>query len=253
MRNPDDRSPPGVELYTVREALAAEGPALFEKIAAAGYDAVETGGPPANLVASAAELRAAGLQVCCAHANPNRDGFEALAEAAAVLGTRTVIVSSLDREHWDSGDLVRGHAEQMNQWGRQAAAQGLRLGYHNHYWEWTEIDGTTAFDHFVTALDETIVIELDAYWARVGGQDVVALLHRLGERVRYLHLKDGPATDVATAMVALGTGAMPLEEILAAAPAMEWPIVEIDRCATDMLTAVRESAAWWRSQGSGRS
>jgi hypothetical protein len=44
-------------------------------------------------------------------------------------------------------------------------------------------------------------------------------------------------------MTAVGSGRMPVADILAASPA-EWHVVELDRCATDMLTAVGDSLAW---------
>ena len=96
-----------------------------------------------------------------------------------------------------------------------------------------------------------MLLEVDTYWAAVGGQDpdaVPALLRRLGDRVRYLHVKDGPVTKD-DPMTAVGTGRMPIAEILAAAPAAEWHVVELDRCATDMLTAVRMSVEWLTARG----
>jgi sugar phosphate isomerase/epimerase len=72
---------------------------------------------------------------------------------------------------------------------------------------------------------------------------VPALLRRLGDRVRYLHVKDGPVTrnDPQTAV---GSGLMPVAEILRSCPSAEWHVVELDHCATDMLTAVGDSLAW---------
>ena len=90
-----------------------------------------------------------------------------------------------------------------------------------------------------------MLLEVDTYWAAVGGQDpgaVPALLGRLGDRVRYLHVKDGPVTKD-DPMTAVGAGRMPVAEILAACPSAEWHVVELDRCATDMLTAVRTASA----------
>ena len=95
------------------------------------------------------------------------------------------------------------------------------------------------------ALDPAVILEVDTYWAAVGGQDVPALLRRLGDRVRYLHVKDGPiGTREGDMMVAVGSGRMPVADILAACPSAEWHVVELDRCATDMLTAVGDSLAW---------
>ena len=72
---------------------------------------------------------------------------------------------------------------------------------------------------------------------------------RLGDRVRYLHVKDGPVVDRDDFMTAVGTGRMPVAEILAASPSARWHVVELDRCATDIMTAVGDSLAWLTGQG----
>jgi hypothetical protein len=50
-------------------------------------------------------------------------------------------------------------------------------------------------------------------------------------------------------MTAVGKGRMPVPEILNAAKSAEWHVVELDRSATDMLTAVRESLEWLAANG----
>ena len=100
------------------------------------------------------------------------------------------------------------------------------------------------------ALDPAVILEVDTYWAAVGGQDVPALLGRLGDRVRYLHVKDGPiGTREGDMMVAVGSGRMPVADVLAACPSAEWHLVELDRCATDILTAVSDSITWLTGHG----
>jgi len=83
-----------------------------------------------------------------------------------------------------------------------------------------------------------VVLELDTYWAAVGGQDVPALLRRLGDQVRLLHLKDGPIeTDTAT-QLPVGSGAMPVAEILRAACAVELAVLEFDDYAGDVFEGI---------------
>jgi sugar phosphate isomerase/epimerase len=110
------------------------------------------------------------------------------------------------------------------------------------------VGGRTGLEALADALDPAVLLEVDTYWAAVGGQDVPALLGRLGDRVRYLHVKDGPVTKD-DPMTAVGGGRMPVAEILAACPSAEWHVVELDRCATDVLTAVRDSLGWLTSHG----
>ena len=42
-------------------------------------------------------------------------------------------------------------------------------------------------------------------------------------------------------MVAVGSGTLDIPAILSSAPTARWHIVELDRCATDMMTAVADS------------
>jgi sugar phosphate isomerase/epimerase len=161
------------------------------------------------------------------------------------VGGGTVIVPWAPPERYADAEAIAGLAKDLNQAAAKAADHGLRLGYHNHDFELSSIiGGRTGLEVLADALDPAVILEVDTYWAAVGGQDVPALLGRLGDRVRYLHVKDGPAVSREDDMVAVGSGRMPVADILAACPSAEWHVVELDRCATDMLTAVGDSLAW---------
>lgn len=75
------------------------------------------------------------------------------------------------------------------------------------------------------------------------------LLDSLGGRVRLLHLKDGPARGRADVMVALGTGALDLPSVVRANAAVEWHIVELDRCATDVYGVLDQSRRYLAGLG----
>ena len=63
----------------------------------------------------------------------------------------------------------------------------------------------------------------------------------MGPRIRLLHVKDGPADDPKSSMVPVGSGSLDITRVLAAAACAEWHIVELDRCDTDMFSAVADS------------
>jgi sugar phosphate isomerase/epimerase len=240
--------PPALQLYTVRDQLAADRKGVLDQIAAFGYGAAEPFdilNDPAGL---AADLAAAGLAVCSVHANPAGGQAGPVAAAARMLGADTVIVPYLPPARFADADGVRAVAAELNGIAARLAGQGLRLGYHNHDHEFAPLpDGTPALEALAAGLDPAVLLEVDTYWAAVAGQDVPALLGRLGERVGYLHVKDGPLTRD-DPMTAVGAGRMPVAEILAAAPAA-WHVVELDRCATDMMTAIGDSLAWLAARG----
>ena len=183
--------------------------------------------------------------MCSVHAKIIDGEGEAIARGALALGATTVIVPWAPPERFADSEAIAVLAGELNQAAAKVADLGLRLGYHNHDFELSSIvGGRTGLEALADALDPAVVLEVDTYWAAVGGQDVPALLGRLGDRVRYLHVKDGPVVDRDDFMTAVGGGRMPVAEILASCPSAEWHVVELDRCATDMLTAVGDSLAW---------
>ena len=86
----------------------------------------------------------------------------------------------------------------------------------------------------------------------MGGVDPAALVAEMGERVRLLHVKDGPADEPRSSMVAVGDGVVDVPGVLAAAPAATWHIVELDRCDGDMAAAVRRSCEYLVGNGLSR-
>ncbi|NKF31190.1 sugar phosphate isomerase/epimerase, partial [Pseudomonas sp. BGM005] len=119
---------------------------------------------------------------------------EVVFEAAAKVGLTTVIDPFVAPERWFTLEGVTDIADRLNALVETAAGFGLEVGYHNHAQEFVEsFDGETAFERFVALTDDRVAIELDLYWALVGGQDVPALVSRLGDRLVAAHVKDGLA------------------------------------------------------------
>ena len=233
-----------VQLYSVRTALAEDFRGTLGKLAEIGLTQVE----PFNLVDDPTGLRDAlsenGLTAPSAHSRL-ADGIadqDKIFEAAAIAGVKTVIDPMIDPARWTSLAGVQGVADDLAAAAQKAAGYGLRIGYHNHAFEWENvIDGTPALEVFAGLLDPSVVLEVDTYWAAVGGQDVPAALGRLGDRVRFVHLKDGPINKNNLEQLPLGDGAMPVAQIVAAATHLEIPVLEFDDYAGDIFEGVRRS------------
>jgi sugar phosphate isomerase/epimerase len=242
-------NPLALQLYTVRDQLASGREAVLKAIRGFGYGAVEPYDVRSDPEALRADLDAAGLAVCSVHARAFGEDAGPLLDGARTVGADTVIVPSVPAERFAGAAAIAALARDLNEAAARAADRGLRFGYHNHAFEFAPADGgRTGLELLADALDPAVLLEVDTYWAAVAGQDVPALLGRLGDRVRYLHVKDGPVTKD-DPMTAVGAGEMPVAEILAACPSAEWHVVELDRCATDMLTAVRDSLTWLAGHG----
>jgi sugar phosphate isomerase/epimerase len=93
-------------------------------------------------------------------------------------------------------------------------------------------------------LDPAVFFQVDTYWVNTGGGDSVEVLEKLEDRAPLVHIKDGPC-DPQADMQAIGEGKMDFPPIVEASKGTaEWLIVELDRCATDMIEAVEKSYSY---------
>lgn len=266
-------SQPSVQLYSIRGVIDADLPAAIARIADIGLTQVE----PYDFDQRTTELKRAlsdnGLTAPSGHASTIRsDRPEAVFDAAAELGITVVIDPFIPTEHWQSADQVRRLADRFNELSATAADRGVRLGYHNHQWEFTTtIDGRHAYDLFTERLDESVALEVDTFWSTVGGADTPELLRTLGRRVRAIHVKDGLITDDVrdvlpsseSALVVpdalkkafenqtpAGAGDLDIPAILTAAPdALR--VIEFDAYAGDVFDGIAQSYAWLLSNDRG--
>jgi sugar phosphate isomerase/epimerase len=264
-----------VQLYSLAKEFEADPQRSLDRLAAMGLHYVEA----FNFVSRPGEIRAAldssGLQAPTAHAPLLSDELwtpdgaiatpapEVVFEAAARIGVTTVIDPFVAPEHWRTADGVADIAERLNRVAEKAASFGLAVGYHNHAQEFVaEFDGTSAYERFVDLTDDRVELELDLFWAETGGQDVPALVARLGDRLTAVHVKDGivpasnpwapDAPDFGSGSLDQrrpGTGDVPLAEALRAGTAIRYAVVEYDAPPGDVFEDVAAGLAFLRDGG----
>ena len=238
-----------VQLYAVREHLAEDLPGTLRRIAQIGFSQVEPYSFTSFGNALGDALRNAGLAAPTAHTHFIGQDADADFAMASSLGIGTVIEPYIPPERWGTVGDVAAVARELNAAAEIAARHGVRIGYHNHAHELESIlDGTTALELLASQLNDDIILEVDTYWAVVGGQDPVELLNRLGDRVRAIHVKDGPGTTATKDQVAVGRGSLPIREIIAAAP-QALKVIELDDSRGDRFTAIADSYAFLTAEG----
>jgi len=236
-------APIALQLYTLREIAAVQGfDFIARRAAEIGYVGVETAGFPGTTAAAAAKLFAdLGLEVCSAHLPlPVGDKRQESLDTAATLGIQR-LVSGCGPDDFSSLDSIKATAHRFNEAADVCRQAGMSFAIHNHWWEFQEVEGALGYKHLLEDLDDEVLFQLDAYWVQTAGADPVPILRELGPRAPLVHVKDGPC-DLEKDMQALGEGVTDVDGLIeAGGDHVDWWIVELDRCETDMMEAVIKS------------
>ena len=200
----------GLQLYTVREVFAKDPVGTLEQVAKIGYREVEFGGgdyermDPAMLRRTMDRLKLRAPSIHVPYEVMSRD-LDAVVKRAKTLGAETVILPWLPEEQRAEAAFEQVLAS-LNGVASRLKAQGLGFAYHNHDFEFTARSrGMSLFDRLLAVTDPALVrIELDLYWATHAGENVPALVGKLGPRLWSFHVKD-MAADKSMAAVGQGT------------------------------------------------
>ncbi len=215
----DSDFPIGVQLYTIREAMAADPHAALRRVARLGYREVEFAGVyGAEPQVLCAEVQSLGMAVAAVHAD-----WETLrVDPAAAIGQAKDLCSDDLILAWLPEDQRQSLAQwgewvaRLNELAEEAASEGIRVGYHAHDFEFVPIDGVRPIDLLMDELDPRIGFELDTYWLARAGEEPRAFLARYADRITHLHLKDVAADG---GMADVGEGILRMADSIAQARA----------------------------------
>ena len=266
--------PIGINLYTVRNSLTKDPAATYGALAAMGIREIEV--RPNYLYDHGDLIRQAGLQPVHMFidsatvtgdweasltmqramakrmnlpepkANAPRPSLAEMAALAKEFGIRRLGISYLLPSERPGGIAA------MNRAVEELAGMGVGFYYHNHAWEFEGEPGKRFLDLLEQEARPDLRLELDLFWATIGGGDVVDLLGRWKGRVSSLHLKD-VARDAprqktegnmpATAFKEVGAGILDWPRVLRAAAqaGVENYLIEQDQTPGDSLVSVRQS------------
>jgi len=237
-----------LQLYSVRDLLPKDFAGTIRRIAAMGYEGIETGDFPGTTLSEATKLfKKLGLSVTSAHIFPPPVG-DKLKEAMEVMSQLNSkrIVSGYGPDRFDTLDKTKRACEEFNKANALARANGLILGIHNHWWEYLKVESSYPYKVMLEYLDPTVEFQVDTYWVKTAGVDPAIVVKELGKRAPLLHIKDGPAVKEKP-NVAVSDGSLDVPAIVKAGEgATEWLIVEFDSCATDIMVAVEKSCQYLR-------
>lgn len=248
--------PIALQLYTLREEVYPGGsdlPKVLKTVAEIGYVGVETAGlhghDPKEIAKVAAEL---GITICGAHVGvPNSETVKRIADEQAVLGN-TRVIGGFGPNDFETLDAIKNAAAKFQEAAELLKPYGMTFGFHNHWWEFERLRGEDRYIYDIL-LEEApdVFSELDVYWCAYGKADPVAVLSKHGARIPLLHIKDGMLIEGDHSHTAVGSGKLNMPAIVGAADqtVLQWLIVELDACATDMLEAVKKSYRYLVDKG----
>lgn len=170
-------------------------------------------------------VAASGLKVVSIHqdlGSIERDVSAAAREARA-FHTDKIVITGMYRFPYGEADAVKALAKRLNKAGAELKSEGISLLYHNHNCEFLPVaPGKNAYQLLLAETDpEAVNFEFDSYWCAECGQNPLAVMDALGERMKLWHINDrgtrqsGPCMTpiLKSDSMELGTGAMPLDSL----------------------------------------
>ena len=191
----------GLQLYSVNRDMK-DVDASLAKVAAAGYNVVETLRSPECFGLPAAEFKALcdkhGLKIVSTHhsiaMDPEKEAeimeqWREVFKGLNVMGAKYCVIPSF--KLGETIEDLKAVCDYFNKVGALAKEYGLKLGYHNHAFEYEVVDGQVKWEYMIENTDpESVFFQMDVYWTTKGGKNPVDYLKKYPNRIQMLHIKD---------------------------------------------------------------
>lgn len=226
----------GIQLYSIRDDMRKDPLGTLKALSQMGYKHVEHanyqnrkfyGHTAADFKKILADLgmdmpsghTVLGTQHWDASKKEFTDVWKWTVEDAAIVGQQFVISPSLPNSMRKDYDELRRTLEIFNKSGELCKGSGMKFGYHNHDFEFSEkLNNETLYDIILQNTDPALVMQqLDIGNMYNGGAKAMDILKKYPGRFPSLHVKDeikaqsGPEQYESTV---LGTGVIGVKEVL---------------------------------------
>ncbi len=215
----------GVQLYTVRDALAKDFEGTLARVAKIGYKEVELAGYLADLKnlnpapkKARQILDSNGLAAPSTHvpyALLSAENWPHVIEASEILGHKYIVNPGIDPELRKTAEGWKRAAAIFNRAGKESARSGIQFAYHNHVVEFEQVDGQLPYEILLSECDSKLVkMEMDLGWAHEAGADPLQYFAKHPGRFPLVHVKD---FDANKEMTDVGKGVIDWKAIFAKA------------------------------------
>jgi sugar phosphate isomerase/epimerase len=221
--------PIGCQTFPLRESIGKDFNGTLRQIAAGGYRMIEMCSPPGyekygfgSLVKlKALEIRrmihdaGLGCESCHFGFRELKENLQDRISFAKELGLKQMIVATFGLRQDATLTDWKQAADELNKLGEQTQQAGIQLGFHNHDFEFKEIDGVLVYDELMKKLDPKLV-KMQFQVAVISlGYEAATCLTKYPGRFISLHLVDWSAAD--KKVVPIGTGSIDWKKLFAAA------------------------------------
>jgi sugar phosphate isomerase/epimerase len=249
---------PGVQLYSVRDALANDTKGSVKALAAMGYKRLEGfnlnegkmfGMPVADFVKLISDH---GMKMTSSHCGMTLldynaatdtvgDKIKTAIDTAAAQGLSYVVCPwAIEADRLRLPELVK----LMGAAGKYAKKAGLRFGYHNHDFEFQVKgpDGRLMIEWFLHEVDPSVLdFEMDIYWVVKAGYQPTDWFRLYPNRWKLCHIKDMAATEKRET-VEVGDGTIDFKPILkqSALAGLKHYFIELEHYKTNSMDGVKK-------------
>lgn len=197
-----------IQLYSVRENIKTDFKTTINALGEMGYTGIEAAGYADGKFYNLSpkvfkkEIESAGMSVFSSHIGKRLNDdiaktnwneiwqwWDVAIQAHKTAGMKYIVMPSMPK-HKTLADL-KSYCDYFNQIGERCNAAGIRFGYHNHSYEFEEVEGSIMYDYMLQNTDPSkVFFEMDVYWVMRGGQSPVEYFKKYPDRFEILHLKD---------------------------------------------------------------
>jgi sugar phosphate isomerase/epimerase len=200
----------GIQLYSVRDDMKKDPLSTLKALAKMGYHYVEGYGynnrkwqGTHDLTLMKSMLAESGLTMPSAHfvlkssdfdakKGDFTDDFKRLIEDAVAVGQKYFVSSNIVSEDRKDLDAFKNLCHVMNKTGELFKKSGLKLGYHNHDFEFNKFGETTIFDTMLKEVDpKNLTIQMDMGWVVYANENPLDWFKKFPKRFELSHIKDG--------------------------------------------------------------
>lgn len=211
----------GLQLYTLRDLMAKAPNETLKKVASIGFTEVETFGfsdgkffgmAPREFKSYLGDL---GMTTPSGHYMPDqiKTDWNKTVDAAADAGQKYMMCAYILPNERTLDDYKK-FIDLFNVAGETCKKAGIQFGYHNHDFEFMNVEGQIPYDMILKGTDPKLVqMELDLYWTAFAGQDAVTLFKNNPGRFPAVHMKDMAKTEKRE-FAEVGMGSIDFQRIL---------------------------------------